>query len=213
MAKKGNQINKRNKDTLKALVNLMEDLDQKYSIKVGIIGENATTQHSGTGLTNAQLGAIHEFGATINVTEKMRAYLHYHKLHLRKETNTIVIPTRSFLRMPLLSGEFKSYLMQKIGLYDAKDFKGNNQEAREMNLDQAILKMQKEPKIMEKIANWVAMAALTRVQDAFNTGGFGNWAGISDYTKSNRRGGASNPPLDNTGELRDSISVEVKKVN
>lgn len=210
MPKHSEQINKKNKLTLRNLVNLMKDLDQKYSIKVGIIGEDAGAKHSGTGLTNAELGAIHEFGATINVTDKMRNYL-----HLKPETTTVVIPTRSFLRMPLLSGEFMNYLNQKIGLYDKSDFGGGKQgaqDAREMNLDQAILKMQKEPKIMERIANWVGAQALIRVQDAFNTSGFGKWAAISPYTAKHRKGSASNPPLDDTGELKDSISVQVKKV-
>lgn len=215
MPKHSGQINKKNKQTLRNLVNLMKDLDQKYSIKVGIIGEDAGVKHSGTGLTNAELGAIHEFGATINVTDKMRNYLHYNGMHLKPETTTVVIPTRSFLRMPLLSGEFMNYLNQKIGLYDKSDFGGGKQgaqEAREMNLDQAILKMQKEPKIMERIANWVGAQALIRVQDAFNTSGFGKWAAISPYTAKHRKGSASNPPLDDTGELKDSISVQVKKV-
>lgn len=215
MPKHSEQINKKNKLTLRNLVNLMKDLDQKYSIKVGIIGEDAGAKHSGTGLTNAELGAIHEFGATINVTDKMRNYLHYHGMHLKPETTTVVIPTRSFLRMPLLSGEFMDYLNQKIGLYDKSDFGGGKQgaqDAREMNLDQAILKMQKEPKIMERIANWVGAQALIRVQDAFNTSGFGKWAAISPYTAKHRKGSTSNPPLDDTGELKDSISVQVKKV-
>jgi len=203
LVKNSGQINKKNKQTIKALVNLMKDLDQKYSIKVGIIGEDASEKHIGTGLTNAELGAIHEFGATIQVTDKMRNYLHYHGIHLKSDTNSVVIPTRSFLRMPLLSPEFKEYLMQKIGLTDD----------RELNLDIAILKMQKEPKIMEKIANWVGAEALYRVQMAFTTSGFGKWAQISQYTAKHRKGSSSNPPLDDTGELKDSITVEVKRVN
>lgn len=203
MVKNSGQINKKNKQTIKALVNLMKDLDQKYSIKVGIIGEDASEKHTGTGLTNAELGAVHEFGATIQVTDKMRNYLHYHGIHLKSDTNNVVIPTRSFLRMPLLSPEFKEYLMQKIGLTDD----------RELNLDTAILKMQKEPKIMERIANWVGAEALYRVQMAFTTSGFGKWALISQYTAKHRKGSASNPPLDDTGELKDSITVEVKRVN
>lgn len=215
MGKQSGRINKKNKQTLKALINLMEDLDQKYSIKVGIIGEAASEQHEDSGLTNAELGAIHEFGAIINVTDKMRNYLHYNDIHLKEDTNNIVIPTRSFLRMPLLSAEFKEYLLSKIGLYDKSDFNGKNagQEARAMNLDQAILKMQKEPKIMEKIANYVAAKALERVQVAFQTSGFGKWTPISEYTKKHRTGDSNNPPLDDTGQLKDSISVEVKKVN
>lgn len=44
------------------------------------------------------LAAIHEYGCTIPVTPKMRAYLHSIGVHLKKETTKIVIPERSFLR-------------------------------------------------------------------------------------------------------------------
>lgn len=39
-----------------------------------------------------------EFGATIDVTEKMRGYLHANGLHLSGETMTVVIPERPFIR-------------------------------------------------------------------------------------------------------------------
>lgn len=44
------------------------------------------------------LAAIHEYGCTIPVTDKMRAYLHRIGVHLRRSTTQIVIPERSFLR-------------------------------------------------------------------------------------------------------------------
>ena len=211
------RINKKNKQTLASLVRLMKDIDQKYSIKVGIIGEKAHEQHSDSGLTNAELGAIHEFGCTINVTDKMRAYLHHIGIHLRPDTTTIVIPTRSFLRMPLLSDEFKNYLMTDNGIiqiFEAKDFsgKGRKQEAREMNIELAEMVMDKNATFMESLAQWIAVESLRRVRDAFNTGGLGKWAPISEITKQNRTKDKSSPPLTDTGQLRNSITAEVKKV-
>lgn len=44
------------------------------------------------------LAGIHEYGCTIPVTPKMRAYLHRIGVHLKKTTTQIVIPERSFLR-------------------------------------------------------------------------------------------------------------------
>lgn len=44
------------------------------------------------------LAAIHEYGCRINVTDKMRAYLHYIGIHLKPTTTVIVIPERSFIR-------------------------------------------------------------------------------------------------------------------
>lgn len=47
---------------------------------------------------HAWLAAIHEYGCTIPVTDRMRAYLHHIGVHLRPSTTQIVIPERSFLR-------------------------------------------------------------------------------------------------------------------
>lgn len=215
MAKKipKGQLNKKNKHTLKALTNLMKDLNEKYSIRVGILGKKAYQKHPHTKLTYSELGAIHEYGATIQVTEKMRNYLRSIGIYLKSETTTIVIPTRSFLRMPLLSGEFKEHLLTGTGLKENKDFAGaKGNTAREYNLDLAKIKQESDPDIMKTLANWIAAEAELRVMDAFITGGFGNWAAISEVTKKNRTGDPNHPPLDNTGDLRESISSQVKRV-
>ena len=47
---------------------------------------------------HAWLAAIHEYGCNIQVTPRMRAYLHRQGLHLKKSTTHIRIPERSFLR-------------------------------------------------------------------------------------------------------------------
>lgn len=44
------------------------------------------------------LAHIHEFGCDIEVTPKIRAYLHSQGLHLKESTTEIKIPERSFLR-------------------------------------------------------------------------------------------------------------------
>lgn len=210
------QINRKNKQTVQALVNLMEDLGQKYSIRVGIIGDKAYEKHPHTDLTMAELGAIHEFGATINVSRYNEDMLSSFRLHLKPETTSIVIPTRSFLRMPLLSGDFKDYLLKKIGINDI-DALGRDKESkslvRELNVEQAQNAMKKIPNIMESVANMVGAEALAQVQRAFASGGFGKWAPISEITKKNRQGNEDMPPLTDTGQLRNSISREVKKVN
>ncbi len=50
---------------------------------------------------------VHEFGCTIRVTERMRAYLHGQGLHLKQSTEYIVIPERSFLRATLNDSAFR----------------------------------------------------------------------------------------------------------
>lgn len=47
---------------------------------------------------HAWLAPIHEYGLDIQVTPKMRAYLHSQGLHLKDSTTHIHIPERSFLR-------------------------------------------------------------------------------------------------------------------
>lgn len=47
---------------------------------------------------HAWLAGIHEYGVDIEVTPKMRAYLHGQGLHLKKTTTHIKIPERAFLR-------------------------------------------------------------------------------------------------------------------
>ena len=46
----------------------------------------------------AWLASIHEYGCNIPVTDEMRAFLHSKGLHLKKSTQYIKIPERSFLR-------------------------------------------------------------------------------------------------------------------
>ena len=45
-----------------------------------------------------KIAYVNEYGWDIEVTEKMRAYLHAQGLHLKKETTHIHIPERSFIR-------------------------------------------------------------------------------------------------------------------
>ncbi len=52
----------------------------------------------GPGGYAARYGAIHEFGGKIPVTDKMRAFLHYKGVHLRKSTTEIVMPQRAWFK-------------------------------------------------------------------------------------------------------------------
>lgn len=47
---------------------------------------------------HAWLAGIHEYGCKIEITPKMRAWLHRNGLHVKDSTTHIVIPERSFLR-------------------------------------------------------------------------------------------------------------------
>lgn len=201
MVRKAEQINRK---TIKALTKAMEELGQKYSIRVGIQGTQAYQTHKDSGLTNAQLGAIHEFGAVINVTDKMRNYFKSQKVYLKKTTTQIIIPARSFLRDTLLSGDGKERLLYAVGL---------SSESGELNTEIIKLGLMKDSEFMEKLSNMIGAKAVEMVQEAFMAGGIPTtWTPISEYTRQHRKNDKSSPPLTDSGDLRDSITAEVKKV-
>ena len=190
------------KKVLKALNDLMKDLDKKVSIRVGIIGSQAYEKHPHSDLTMAHLGAIHEFGATIQVTDKMRAYLHHIGIHLKPETTTITIPARSFLRETFFNNEAKERLMDFAGL-----------GSREFNKEFFEYKMATNQEFFMDVCKAIGAKALEMVQDSFRAGGYPTkWQPISEVTKKNRIADPNNPPLQDTGDLMDSITVEVKEV-
>ncbi len=69
----------------------------KMRIHVGILGDA-----DGDLL---MIAAVHEYGCTIKVTERMRGYLHHVGLHLKKSTDQINIPERSFIRASYDTGK------------------------------------------------------------------------------------------------------------
>lgn len=180
----------------KALDEWMKALDRKISIKVGIIGQEAGQKHPDSGLTNAELGAIHEFGATIKTTKAMRGW--FYKQGVQKSNNPVVIPARSFLRASLLDTEGKSELRKIIADNISGELKATDFSNKTAN------------KILDDTVHLLAETALLRVLHAFESGGFGKWAPITEFT-AQRRYNASNPPLTDTGDLRRSISYEIKE--
>lgn len=60
-------------------------------------GRNVNVGHLDGG-EQAWSAAIHEYGCKIEITPKMRVWLHANGLHVKKSTTHIIIPERSFLR-------------------------------------------------------------------------------------------------------------------
>lgn len=60
----------------------------------------------------AIIAAVHEYGCTIPVTPKLRAYFHYQGIHLRNETVSLHIPSRKFLRPVLESEKFQKDIIK-----------------------------------------------------------------------------------------------------
>ena len=159
----------------KAIDNLIKDLGRNVSIRVGIIGEKATQIHEGTNLTNAELGAVHEFGATINhpggtpylIKEDGTAQFvskEKGKNLPKTKPHQIIIPTRSFLRMPLLSSEGKAAIRKEV--MSKKYIKESIGNDRELN---KIAWSKDNDSLMDDIGFSLVLAYHDRVMKSFDT--------------------------------------------
>ena len=146
------------------LEKLVKNLGRKYYVDIGILGETNETVEGG--LTLAGLGAVHEFG-----TDRAG------------RGNKTVIPERSFIRMPLESGQAEI------------------EKAVEPRI-KALL----EKGDIEGIFKLIGIAAEARIQEAFETAGFGEWDPNADTTVE-RKG--SDQPLIDDGSLRKAITSKV----
>lgn len=63
---------------------------QNKKIEIGVLGDQDSKL--------LMIASVNEFGIEIDVTPKMRAYLHSQGLHLKKSTKKVKIPERSFIR-------------------------------------------------------------------------------------------------------------------
>ena len=167
---------------------LIKAMNGKKAVKVGLIAGKGGDDIISEDMDLAGIGAVQEFGATINVTPKMRAYLHYNRLHLKNDTTTINIPARSFLRLPL---EQKKKLLKNI--------------TKNIDFEELIAYLEKTGDL-ESLAIIIGSGAVETINEAFETEGFGQWQPDNPYT-TERKG--SGKPLQDTGKLKQSISYEV----
>ncbi|HBQ85281.1 MAG TPA: hypothetical protein DD811_02195 [Syntrophomonas sp.] len=77
------------KNNIPKLLQVLDDLESN-KIEIGIFGSDDSTI--------LMIATVNEFGCKIDVTPKMRAYLHSQGLHLKDSTQQITIPERSFIR-------------------------------------------------------------------------------------------------------------------
>ena len=78
----------------KRIIGELESFDGAYT-KVGLMG---TESPPDTEFTYPQIGAVHEYGARIPVTDAMRGWFAAQGYPLSPSTTEIVIPERSFVR-------------------------------------------------------------------------------------------------------------------
>jgi len=161
---------------IRQLENVEKQLGKRYFTKVGIMGAKATnrlalggirkggghktSKSTPTDMTNAEIGAIHEFGS---ITRK--------------------IPQRSFLRMPIWMK-----LPENLKLLGPAMLSG-------LTTGNIVKAYKKLGILGENI-----------VQNAFESGGFGNWPKLSQRTIDRKRSSAI---LIDTAQLRKSITSQV----
>lgn len=99
-------------------------------VVAGIQAEPGKNFHGDTVSSDEEMltiAHVHEYGCDITVTPKMRAWLHYHGIHLKKSTTKIHIPERSFVR----SSQANDYAENK------RDFDRLSQEYLEGKIDRS----------------------------------------------------------------------------
>lgn len=179
----------------KKLKKVIKALLQDKKIKVGLLSKSGASQEVSENMDLAGIGVVQEFGADIVITPKMAKYLGAKAKELGlpkpqgKGSGTLKIPARSFLNMPIT--QHQTELRKKI-----KNLWGADA------LDYIV-----ETGDMQSLAIALGQATVNHIQDAFDSGGFGEWAENSPFTIANK-GSAS--PLIDKGDLRRAIDYEVE---
>lgn len=189
------------------LEKIIKNLKNKKFVRVGIIGSKAKSIHDKeSGLTNAELGSIHEFGANINhpggtpykilsngqarfVSKKDGEGLPVTGPH------NINVPSRSFLAKPLKEKlNFKSDDMKDVrkSLFNGYYVKNNPDQFLED----------------------LGAKAVDIVERAFQTQGYGSWKSLTANTKrqKERKNFSPNPLITSgRGGLKSTIDFTVVK--
>ncbi len=146
------------------LEKLIENLEEGHYVDIGILGES--NQSVEGGYTLAGIGAVQEFG-----TDRAG------------RGNSVTIPERSFIRMPLETG----------------------QEDIEKAVEPELQKLLEDDDI-EGIFKLIGIAGEARIQEAFESTGFGEW---DPNAESTIRQKGSDSPLIDQGDLRQAITSKV----
>jgi len=166
-------------EELPRIKDAIEALGKKH-ILVGILGE-ADSEIK-------MIAQVHEYGCTITVSPKMRAYLHYTGLHLKQTTGTVNIPERSFIR-----ASFESKQPEIRAIINAAVFK---MFAREISADEAA----------ERIGAQLAQLVQNFIRDGEVR------PPISQYTKEHRTSTTDTPLFDTGTHIVDHITYAIEEV-
>ena len=156
-------------------------------VKAGIL-ENATNANKKGGAGIAAYAVWNEFGVpNIPVTDKMRAYMHYQGVHLKKSTTSISIPPRPFMRT-VAKEKPKTWVSTMVA-----HIRGHANEPAKWKEALGLAGSQMKKDIQDSIqnGNWVPNAPLTV-----------KW-------KSERGKSQPDKPLFDTGDMYHAVDFEV----
>ena len=182
------------KDSNKILTGKMKKiakmLSKHYTVKIGLLASQGGSTPVSENLDLAGLGAVQEFGAKINVTDKMRGFFrHEFGINLKKSTTEINIPARSWLYEPIKDANFRKMIYDYVG-------------------DLEIFEELADKDIMKELANIIGNVGLLQIQKAFENSGInGEWTPNSTLTIERKH---SAKPLIGEGDLRKHITFEVE---
>ena len=186
------------------LKKLAKALSKSATVKVGLLA-NKPGENGGKGsdfisenLDLAGLGALQEFGCQIPVTDKMRGFFRHHfGINIKSSTTYINIPARAFLGTLFSNPKTTERLMSA----------GNITGDTAFDVEYFKYKLLDNPNFVEDICIALGAKAVEIIQEAFSTGGFGEWQANSSLTIKNK---GSAQPLVDTGRLSGAITYEVE---
>lgn len=157
-------------------------------VKAGIL-ENATNANKKGGAGIAAYAVWNEFGVpNIPVTDKMRAYMHYQGVHLKKSTTSISIPPRPFMRTVAKSDAPKKWCSAMVA--HVRGYANNPQRWKDsLGVAGYMMKGDIQNSIMN--GNWTPNAPLTV-----------KW-------KSERGKSQPDKPLFDTGDMYHAVDFQV----
>lgn len=172
------------------LKKLAKSLSKHYTVKIGLLAGKGGEKKISENLDLAGLGAVQEYGAHIQVTQKMRNYFrHEFGINLKKSTTEIEIPARSWLYEPIKDPNFRKYILDWVG-------------------DEEFFKEYVDKDVMRELANIIGEVGLMQIFKAFDNGGInGEWAPNSALTIQRKH---SSKPLVADGDLKGHVTFEVE---
>ena len=183
------------------LKKLVEEMTKNYTVKVGLLAEKNGSEEVSPNLDMAGLAMVHEFGATIKVTDKMRAYFRYaYGINLKKSTKEINIPARSWLQMPITrnnGADLRKLIKEKADL-----------TKNDIELAQEFIAEYGESGILKDLALAVGVSAKEQIDKAFESEGFGEWQPNSPLTIKNK---GSSMPLIDKGRFKKIVTYDIEE--